>query len=410
MAPSSSARIYYLGVFILACLMLGGGTEKGLPTLFILQLLALPMLVLLVIDSPDAPRLPYGASWLLVGVCAIAAIQLMPLGWGRAAAEGLQGLALSLDMGRTLDTLAFFIVPASFFLLVARSGVNGQNRLLPFFFLGVLINLVLALVQFAASRGLQLGLFPYNLGAGFFANQNHFSSLLYAAIPFVVYQVWAIDRLWMSLPVVALIIFVEFAAGSMAGILISVGCVMISYAVLVPMGILPRIAIFASTIVGAIFIGLNIEALDPGMGGALGRSTFLTTTLSAIPSFLPWGSGLGTFPITYPQFEQSGQIFGSFANHAHNEYLELLLEGGLPVLALLLAYGAMLFSRLRNGPIDSFTRAALCAIGFILIHSLVDYPLRTMGIAICFAYFNAIVFSVVDPAAVPLRRRRLRSA
>jgi hypothetical protein len=32
------------------------------------------------------------------------------------------------------------------------------------------------------------------------------------------------------------------------------------------------------------------------------------------------------------------------------------------------------------------------AIGFLLVHSLVDYPMRTLALAMVFAYLNAIVF------------------
>ena len=39
----SQIRSYYIGGLLLACLVLGGGTQKGLPTVFILELLALPL-------------------------------------------------------------------------------------------------------------------------------------------------------------------------------------------------------------------------------------------------------------------------------------------------------------------------------------------------------------------------------
>jgi hypothetical protein len=35
---------------------------------------------------------------------------------------------------------------------------------------------------------------------------------------------------------------------------------------------------------------------------------------------------------------------------------------------------------------------ALLSITFLLIHSLVDYPLRTMSLALSFALLNAIIF------------------
>lgn len=384
---ASRLKMIYLGGLLVACLVLGGGTQKGLPTLFILQMLALPMVWMLALGR-NGP-LPRDALFLLWAVLGIFVFQLVPSGLGRPAELDLAGLALTMDMGRTLDSLAFFIVPAAFFAVCLGLTENERNRLLPYFLLGVVLNLSLALVQFAAYRGIELELFPYALGAGFFANQNHFSALVYVAIPFIVYQLDAIERLWLSLPILAVLILVQFAAGSVAGILLCIMVTMISYAVLT--GLRPglRYAFLALTGVVAAVAALNIEALDPGATSPGGRLTFIQTTLRAIAGHMPWGTGLGTFPIVYPEFETTGQILGSFANHAHNDFLELLLEGGLPVAAALLAYAVMLASRLgRNaGP---FRYAAFCAMGFLLVHSLADYPLRTMAMAMVFAYFNAI--------------------
>ena len=40
-------------------------------------------------------------------------------------------------------------------------------------------------------------------------------------------------------------------------------------------------------------------------------------------------------------------------------------------------------------------RLVLLSIVVILLHSLVDYPLRTMAIAMSFAFFNVLLFSDV---------------
>lgn len=44
-------RSVYLGALLLVCLMVGGGTQKGLPTAFALELLTLP----LALDSHRPP-------------------------------------------------------------------------------------------------------------------------------------------------------------------------------------------------------------------------------------------------------------------------------------------------------------------------------------------------------------------
>ncbi|TGR73148.1 O-antigen ligase domain-containing protein, partial [Mesorhizobium sp. M1C.F.Ca.ET.189.01.1.1] len=41
---------------------------------------------------------------------------------------------------------------------------------------------------------------------------------------------------------------------------------------------------------------------------------------------------------------------------------------------------------------ESFQKAAFLSTAFLLVHSLVDYPLRTAALAMTFAYMNAIIF------------------
>jgi len=49
-------------------------------------------------------------------------------------------------------------------------------------------------------------------------------------------------------------------------------------------------------------------------------------------------------------------------------------------------------------------RAALLALLFLLVHSLVDYPLRTMALVTVFAMLNGIYFSTPSAAAGLVRK------
>jgi len=61
------------------------------------------------------------------------------------------------------------------------------------------------------------------------------------------------------------------------------------------------------------------------------RIAFARTTIEAALAFFPVGSGMGTFTIVYPTFEKTPDLMANtFANHAHNDILELWLEAGLP--------------------------------------------------------------------------------
>ncbi|WP_352895538.1 O-antigen ligase family protein [Mesorhizobium sp. M0983] len=104
------------------------------------------------------------------------------------------------------------------------------------------------------------------------------------------------------------------------------------------------------------------------------------------------GVGFGNFQKAYQIYERGGMIFRQYVNHAHNEYLEIAFEGGIPAILLMVGYFALLFAALARVRRDPLQKAAFLSVSFLLIHSLVDYPLRTEALAMTFAYMNAIIF------------------
>ncbi|SFZ80658.1 O-antigen ligase like membrane protein [Devosia enhydra] len=393
------SAVLYCGLVIALALVLGGGTAKGLWSAFVIQLAVLPLI--LVTDFQAAIRhLGRLGTAVLVGTILIFALQLLPLGLVDHPSVPEAG-SLTLGMGRTLDSLAFML--AAFTMLVFATGLseNDHNRLLRFFFLGLVVNMAVALVQFAATRQVVIGLLPYEPVAGFFANPNHFSSLLFVAIPFVVYQAVSMQRAWVAVPVVAFVIFIQFAAGSVAGIFIALGCTLLSFAVLAPMKGVARAVLGAAVLLGSAVLLLNpgnVLGLRPD--SALDRPAIFATAFEAALASLPWGSGFGTFTLAYPRVQSADEFFSEVVNHAHNDFLELFIEGGIPALLLMLAYVTLLAWRVLLRPCLPIQRAAALAVLFVLVHTLVDYPLRTMGLAMVFAWLNAIILSRMD-AMVP---------
>lgn len=391
-------RSFYVGGLLLACLVLGGGTQKGLPTVYALELLALPLAFDLAVRRTRQPGFGWPVYTMVGLILFCFAIQFVP-----SLSPELS--FLSRDPGRTLDSLVYVGFALTLFLAFGRLEPIERNRMVAWFLTGVILNVALALTQFAASRGLTIELFPYALGAGFFANANHFSSLLYVAIPFVIYQFDTIGRLPMASLALLLIVFVEFAAGSTAGIFLSIGCAFVSVAVVGRVRQVTRIALVGVTAIGAMTLALNpgnILHLSPD--DPLDRPQIALTTIAAISKNLPLGSGYGTFDIVYPSAEPDTAISGTFVNHAHNEPLELVLEGGIPAALAMLAYLGLLAWRLPAARQSPLSVAALCSIGFVIVHSLVDYPLRSAGLMAVFALLNAIYFAA-DPAMPQSRRR-----
>jgi O-antigen ligase len=89
-------------------------------------------------------------------------------------------------------------------------------------------------------------------------------------------------------------------------------------------------------------------------------------------------------------FDSSSSVGAAFVNHAHNDWLELTLELGIlfPVIAVLFLI-VILKSQWRNG----LSSLAILIVIALLLHSLVDYPLRTIAIGIVFAFASGILIS-----------------
>src|SRR5690606_11567377 len=113
-------------------------------------------------------------------------------------------------------------------------------------------------------------------------------------------------------------------------------------------------ALLAGAVVLAIFsVGLDFAAaLDAGS-----RSVFFATTARAIADHWLLGTGLGTFMMIYPAYEARENIMRTFVNHAHNDYLEIVLETGISG-AVLIAFFFLLICR-------NFTRCRFAEAAFI---------------------------------------------
>jgi O-antigen ligase len=132
---------------------------------------------------------------------------------------------------------------------------------------------------------------------------------------------------------------------------------------------------------------LSSEAFAGDLGNEpASRRMLAATTTRAIEDSFPVGTGLGTFPTVYRRYENPDRVTRQYANHSHNDYLEFVLELGVAGLLLILAFigwwGAALFRVWRSEvPGAGLARAASVAVGVVLLHSIVDYPLRTSAIA-----------------------------
>ena len=85
-------------------------------------------------------------------------------------------------------------------------------------------------------------------------------------------------------------------------------------------------------------------------------------------------------------------------NHAHSDWLELLLETGVVGIALAALFLAWWGLRVRAvwqaEERDPFAQAATIASAAMMLHSVVDYPLRTAALSAVFAACLALLSGV----------------
>jgi O-antigen ligase len=121
------------------------------------------------------------------------------------------------------------------------------------------------------------------------------------------------------------------------------------------------------------------------------------------------GSGLGTFPVAFTRVQST--FLGRFVNHAHNDYLELASDLGIPAAALFFgSMGALLVrvARKTGSSQASFERAmalgCLGSIAAILLHSLTDFNLYIPANALVFSLILGLAASIPAANSGVLRR------
>jgi O-antigen ligase len=138
--------------------------------------------------------------------------------------------------------------------------------------------------------------------------------------------------------------------------------------------------------------------------GVWGRRAIWRDTWRMASDFPFAGVGAGAFQRAMLVYQQGSRLF--FFNHAHNEYLQILAEGGLLVavpasIALLVGVGLMARSLAADRtPIFWIRAGAICGSVAIAVQGIWDTGLRTPA--------NGVLFAVI--AAIALHEPRSASA
>lgn len=413
-------------VLLALSFVFGGASRDHALRLAIVELAALPLLVL------AAGRLIRTGHWrdhrlalgLLAAIVAIPLVQLIPL--PPAVWTGLPGrdqLVLALDLAGlqpgwapltltpdlTWRSALALIPPAAMFMAALTLSPLQRGRLVSLCLAAAVVGILLGVAQMA-SGGERL--YPWETtGAGsvngFFANRNHLASMLLAVLPFgVVLGAASLRRrdgdrraLWFAAIFVGVVTIALAAIRSRAGIMLFAPVMASSLlAAWIATGRgrpAPALLLILGG-VGAALTAVAVLALPPIIerfetGDSQLRFDRWPAVAEAAQTYLPLGSGMGSFDAVYRSVEPLDELDFSFFNQAHNDYLETWLEAGWLGAAVILGffvwYGRRTWSAWKapaSGERD-LQRAASISIGVFLLHSIGDYPLRTATLAVLLA-------------------------
>jgi O-antigen ligase len=311
--------------------------------------------------------------------------------------------------GATANATSSLVVPAAVLWLMLSLGVEERRRLPGFLLCLVLASTLIGLVQvssFSFDNPL-INESPRTV-SGTFANRNHFALLMALGCPLA--SVWAFGareaRPWRhvaGLASMALFLVAILVSGSRAGLLL--GSLGLGMALLLSgttvkkaLGRYPR-WLFPALVAGVLAIVLGLVLLsvaadravsinrlfanDPGQDM---RSRGLPTVLSMITDYFPFGAGLGGFDPIFRIHEPFELLKPTYFNHAHNDFLEIVVDAGLPGLVLLLAalcwwgWASARAWRARSGPDAILARLGSAMLLLVMLASVFDYPARTPAI------------------------------
>lgn len=439
---------------LLIAFVFGGASQRHELRLALVELAALPLLVLALSGMiRSGVKLTPLALSLLVGLIALPLFQLIPLPaslWaslpGRdqpALAIELAGIApawapLSLAPEETWRSFLALLPSVAMVCGVAMCGAAFRLRTVQLILVFAVASLVVAGAQ-TVLGGNALYLWPTtNAGTvvGLFANRNHFATLCVLSLPFAaVIGARSLRHphggqrvFWLSILFIGSTVLALAVIRSRMGLVLaipSLGASVLAAWVASGRG-RPRslhLAVMGGLVLTVAAVALIVlppilERFDSS-GPREGRFENWPTVLDVADSYLPFGSGMGSFDAVYRSVEPLTRLDENYFNQAHNDYLETWLEAGWFGMGLVVVFLAWFARRSwaawRAGISTErdLQRAASIAIGVVLLHSIVDYPLRTETIAVIFALCCAILESASWPdelTATDRTRRRRRTA
>jgi len=349
-------------------------------------------------------------------------------------------MPISLDPAATARAW-FTLIPATAVFVATMQLDFAARRSLSLLIIAFgMVSVVLGFAQLMQGPNSGLRLYPItNIedSVGFFANRNHYAALLVALIPATV--AWLISAMQSrsDLRVLSItmwaIAFVSLLLGlgmarSRAGVALAVVAIFLSLAIATRRhshtGRRGFFVVGVASVVGCLLVvyyafSRLLGRFDTDLLADF-RLTIAEVTIGAAWTYQPIGSGFGTFESVYRMFEPREALMEVYVNHAHNDWLEVFLEGGIPAVLIVIAFLVWFAIRsmkvwrasVAEQAIDSLlARSATITIVILLLFSMVADPLSTTSLSVLLAWSAALLtgaFSATDDPDGPDRHRRHR--
>lgn len=427
LAPTERSPLVAYLAFLAIVALAGGSSHYDAASQPIVRLAAILLMGSLVFLPPGRSADSYRpAFWFLGALAALILLQLMPLppalwralpGHERyvaaalAAGEPQPWRPLNLTPDRGWNALFSLLPPAAALFAASRLRMRDQGAILLTLILIVMASAVIGLAQVSAGEDDALRFYaapPTGAAVGLFANRNHQALLIACGLPLLglfaerVRMDRAKRQLHSALALTggAFLVLTIPTTGSRAGLLLAalaLPCALVlawpaigdrakalsaRYRRLAAGG---GLALLLALITAALTFSRaesvqRLFAMDPVEDA---RVRLLRPLLGMIRDFLPFGSGFGSFDPVYRGYEPFENLAVTFMNQAHDDYLQLLLEGGLPALLLLVVFlGWWVWTSVRlwrraDSETTRLGRLGSVLVLLILLASLTDYPVRT---------------------------------
>lgn len=419
-APRLSLPLVLLCVLFVTLWLAGGASRADAVGQAVVRGIAAAVLIVAALWG-RLPSLGHArpVAWLLGAIALLAGLQLVPLPpslWPELAGrrEFAEAGLVDRDVWRPWAIApaaawnAFFSLTVPAVTLTLVCSLREEDReFLP----GALLTLttlamLFGLLQFTGApvHNPLVNESATDVGGGF-ANRNHLAVFLALGCLVVPAWVFASDRLqrWRAPAGVVLVLLFSMtilATGSRSGLALGLLAIFLAFALswqriraelrrrppwMFPALIAGMVGVVACGVFLSILAdrAVSLDRIFEVDGARDMRMRGLPTVLEMIRQYFPWGAGFGSFDVIFRMHEPFELIKPTYFNHAHNDFLEIVLDGGIFSLFLLLAaLGWWIWASIRAWRAISGAGAMLPRLGssmllVVMLASIVDYPART---------------------------------